>query len=89
MASPETLCLQIYRDLMRHAQDLAGNGFRVCCHPEVAEQLQGGSRAVVEMVEKKTGVSVHVIPDPAYHPEQFDIVEMIRKKAENPVDSPG
>lgn len=89
VASPETLCLQIYRDLMRYAQDLAGNAFKVCCHPEIAEQLLGASRAIVERVEKKTGVPVHVIPDPAYHPEQFDIVESIRKPRENPVDSPG
>jgi ribonuclease G len=81
VASAETLCLQIYRDILRYSQDMMGNAFTVCCHPETAEQLLRGSRVLLDVLEKKTGVPVNVVPDAAYHPEQFDIVEKFQKKS--------
>lgn len=80
VASPVTLCFQIYRELLRHAEDAQGEGFTIVCHPETAEEMLRGSRSLVDMVEKKTGMQVYVTADPACHPEEFDIVENLKVK---------
>ncbi|MCW7754806.1 Rne/Rng family ribonuclease [Desulfobotulus sp. H1] len=80
LSSPGTLCFQIYRELMRYAGDAEGESFTVTCHPETADELLRGSRAIVDVVEKKTGMRVHVVADAVCHPEEFDIVENLKGK---------
>lgn len=93
MTSAETLSLRIYRELLRHSRDFSGKSMTVFCHPEVAVHLLQGTRLILESFEKKTGITVYVISEPMYHPEQFDLIENLvdksRKAKENKVDSKG
>lgn len=74
-AAPETVCHQIYRELLRQAQDMEGESFSVYCHPHVADLLSGAEKELMASVGLRIKKPVHICPEPYPHAERFDIVE--------------
>jgi len=74
--SPSTIVLSLRRDVLNHG---AGPGCRellLRLHPDVAQMLQTGERAVLDELERELGVTLLLQSDRSLHHECFDIVEV-------------
>jgi ribonuclease G len=79
LLSRQSICYNIYRDVLRDAQDMAGVKFTVRTNPEIAELLHGEENHIVVALEKKTGKQVIIYPDKTLHLEEFKIFEIFQK----------
>jgi len=76
LPSQQTICFQIYRAVLRHAQDAqAGASIGVRVSPMIADLLCGEQSDLILELEKNTGLQVVVTTVKDFHVEQFDITE--------------
>lgn len=75
MISRETICHNIYRDILRNAKDMTGNSFTLRVNPEIAELLHGDQNHMIATLEQKIGKQINIYPNSKYHMEEFDIIE--------------
>mgnify|MGYP003308288990 CR=1 FL=1 len=72
--SPETVSIHISRDIRRMEKSShAVDGYEVCVHPQVAEELEG--RHWAETLQKELGTSVELVAKPELHPESYSILQ--------------
>jgi ribonuclease G len=72
--SPETVAIEIQRDLRRLARAQAGaEGFLVRCHPLVATHLVGEDGEDVEILEHSLQRGIYVRVTPEIHQEKYEI----------------
>jgi ribonuclease G len=71
--SPETVCLEIRRALLREASRQEGNHFAVRAHPEVARLLIGELHGILDELTQRHGLQVRVSEAPELHPSRFDV----------------
>jgi ribonuclease G len=70
----ETICLNLRREVLRHAEIAAEGEVLLRVHPEVARALQQEERAVLQELERSLGVEIVIQSDPSLHHERFDVV---------------
>ena len=73
LQSPRTVCHKIFRELPKAASYLNGQNLTLSAHPSVAEVLLGDELETLELVESRLERHLQIRPDPALHPEQFEI----------------
>lgn len=71
--SPETVCLEIRRAVLRQAAGSETREFAVQAHPEVTRALRGELRGIVDELEQRFGLTVQLHDAPELHFHQFDI----------------
>ena len=72
--SPESVSIQIERDLRRLSAEVDDEAFLVTAEPEVAACLIGAGGQVINHIEKQMRRAVYVRADPDLHIEKYEIV---------------
>lgn len=72
-----TICLNIRRAALQHLRAApVGGELLIRVHPEVAEVLQTGERAILEELEGEAGERILIQSDAELHHERFDLTEV-------------
>lgn len=77
LLSKQTICYNIYREVLRESQDITGERLTIKVHPDIAELLHGEECSVVEALEEELRRSIIIYPVPKFHIEQFQIEEVL------------
>lgn len=78
LLSRRSICYSIYREMLRQSRDLTGDRLTLRVNPEIADLFYGQEQRLVESLEKKFGRQIVIYPNPTYHLEQFDVLEVLR-----------
>ena len=71
--SPETVCLEIRRALLRDAAGGEATEFAVRAHPEVVRMLSGELRGILVELKERHGLTVRTLEAPDFHPARFEV----------------
>jgi ribonuclease G len=74
LKTPETVCYEIFRDIIREARQFEAAKFMVLVSQEVADRLIDEESAMVAALEEFIGKPIKVQVESLYTQEQFDIV---------------
>jgi len=83
IASPETVSVQIERELRKQASASDEEAFLVTAHPEVALHLIGQHGETVEELERRLKRAIYVRSNESLHIEKFEIVPGDMQEIEN------
>lgn len=72
--SPESVSIQVEREIKRLAAEVDDEAFLVWVHPEVAEYLIGANGQVIDMIEKQAKRAVYVRANSDLHIEKYEII---------------
>ncbi len=75
LISKQSICYNIYRDLLRESKDTACSRLTLKVNPKIAELLHGEESRLIADLEKTVGKQIVIYPNPSYHIEEFDITE--------------
>ncbi|MGJ8513715.1 ribonuclease G [Carnimonas bestiolae] len=70
----ETLCLEIFRAIMREERAYGANGYLVLAAPSVAERLMEEEAAAMADLEALLGKPIRVRSEPQYAQDHYDLV---------------
>jgi ribonuclease G len=79
LLSGQTLCYNIHRDILRHANDMVGTGLTLKVNPQIAELLHGEEQHLINALESRLNKQVTIYPDRRFHFEEFQILETAGK----------
>ena len=79
LISKQSLCYNIYREILRHAHDMMGTRLTLKVNPKIAELLHGEENHLISDAEKAIGKQIVIYPNSQFHLEQFDIFEVIKE----------
>ncbi len=72
--SVPTIVLEIRREIAKRIEEGEAHSLMLRVHPEVYRSLVGDERRLVEELEERIGMPIHVQSDEHLHHERFDIV---------------
>lgn len=72
--TPETVCFEIFREILRVARAYDTNSYRVIAAESVVNRLQDEESGRVADLEEFIGKQIRMQADPLYTPEQYDVV---------------
>lgn len=75
LISKQSICYNIYRDLLRESRDTAGTRLTLKVNPKIAELLHGEESSLIGNLEKTTGKQIVIYPNPGYHIEEFEVFD--------------
>jgi ribonuclease G len=76
LMSRKTICHNIFREILSEYRMLDGIKITVRVNPEIAELLHGEENHLIFRLEKMIAKQIIVYPDPHFHLEEFDILEV-------------
>jgi ribonuclease G len=79
LISKQTICYNIYREILRESRDMIGVKVSLRVNPEIAELLYGEESHIIVAVERVIGRQVVIYPDAKLHMEEFNIFEIIKE----------
>jgi len=79
LISKQTICYNIYREIIRESRDMIGVKVSLRVNPEIAELLYGEESQIIVAVERVIGKQVVIYPDAKLHMEEFNIFEIIKE----------
>ncbi len=77
--SRQTICYNLYREVLRETQDMVGKRLTLRVHPEIAERLYGEENHVISRLEEVSGKQIVIYPKAELHMEEFDIIENLKE----------
>jgi ribonuclease G len=77
LISKRTICYNIYREILRGAQDMNGSTCTLRVNPEIADLLLGEESRLIVTLEKKIKRQIVIFPNKQFHMEQFDFFEVL------------
>ncbi len=77
LISRQSICYSIYREILRDAFDMGGTRLTLRVNPEIAELLLGVENVLISELERSIGKQIVIYPNPEFHMEQFDILEVL------------
>ena len=77
LISRQSICYSIYREIQRDAYDTSGTRLTLRVNPEIAELLLGVENKLIAELERSIGKQIVIYPNPKFHMEQFDILEVL------------
>ena len=75
LISRQSICFNIYREILRDTIDLNGGRLTLRVNPEIAEFLHGEENEIITSLERQIGKQIVIYPNPQFHMEEFDIYE--------------
>jgi ribonuclease G len=79
LISKQTICYNIYREILRESRDMIGVKVSLRVNPEIAELLYGEESHIIVAVERVLGRQIIIYPDAKLHMEEFNIFEIIKE----------
>ncbi len=74
--SAETVCLEIFREVIRQARQFEFDEALVLAHQDVIDMLLDEQAPSLAQLEEQTGKSIKLQPESLYMQDQFDVVLM-------------
>jgi len=78
LISRQSICYNIYREILRDTLDISGGRLTLRVNPEIAEFLHGEENLIINSLERLIGKQIIIYPNPQFHMEEFDIYEIHR-----------
>lgn len=78
LLSRQSICNNIYREVLRLSQDVAGERISLQVHPEIADLLLGEASHIISLLEDTLQRQVVIYPIADYHIEEYNIIEVRR-----------
>jgi len=78
LISCQTICYNIYREILRESRDMIGTKLSLRVNPEIAELLHGEENHLILSLERIIGKQIVIYPDPKLHIEEFDVLEVLK-----------
>jgi len=78
MMSRQSICYNVYREIMRESQDIVGERLAVTVNSEVADLLHGEENELIAALENLIGRQIVIYPNPKFHIEEIEIVEILK-----------
>ena len=79
LLSKQTVCFDIFREILRGAADIIGNTLKIRVNPQVYDMLKGKEKNLIFYLQNKLGKNFDIISDNSFHLEDFDIREAFEK----------
>jgi ribonuclease G len=79
LISKQTICYNIYREILRESKDMIGVKVSLRVNPEIAELLYGEESYIIVAVERVIGRQIVIYPDAKLHMEEFNVFEIIKE----------
>jgi len=76
LISRQSICNNIYREILRDAHDMDGTRLTLRVNPQIAELFLGQENLMIANLERNIGKQIVIYPNPEFHMEQFDIFEV-------------
>jgi ribonuclease G len=76
LISRQSICYNIYREILREANDMDGTRLTLRVNPRIAELFLGEKEVLISNLERNIGKQIVIYPNPEFHMEQFDIFEV-------------
>ena len=76
LVSRQSVCYNIYREIRREAHDMNGARLTLRVNPQIAELFLGEEDMLISNLERDIGKQIVIYPNPEFHMEQFDIIEV-------------
>jgi ribonuclease G len=76
LVSRQSICNNIYREILRDAHDMDGTRLTLRVNPQIAELFLGQENLLIANLERNIGKQIVIYPNPEFHMEQFDIFEV-------------
>ena len=76
LLSRQSICYNIYREIIRYANDMTGGIVSLRVNPEIAELLHGEENHIIISLEEKIEKRIVIYPDRQFHLEDFEVVEL-------------
>ena len=76
LLSKQTICNNIYREVLRLSRDVKGEKISLRVHPEIADLLLGEANDIIISLEKYLQRQVVIYPVSEFHIEEFNIIEV-------------
>ena len=78
LISRETICHNIYREILRESQDMIGVKLTLRVNPKIAELLHGEKNHIITSLERIIERQIIIYPNTNFHMEEFDIFEILK-----------
>jgi ribonuclease G len=78
LISKQTICYNIFREVLRESRDMLGTKMSLRVKPEIAELLHGEEDHIITSLERMIGKQIIIYPNPQLHIEEFDIFEILK-----------
>ncbi|MBW2740684.1 MAG: ribonuclease E/G, partial [Deltaproteobacteria bacterium] len=79
LISRQTICCNIYREILRDAPDMVGVKLTLRVNPKIADFLLGVDNHIITSLEQTLGRRIVIYPNPQFHMEEFDIFEVLKE----------
>ena len=79
LISRQTICYNIFREILRESNDMVGVKISLRVNPEIADLLHGGESQIIVELERILGKQIVIYPAPKLHMEEFDIFEIYKE----------
>jgi ribonuclease G len=79
LVSKQTICYNIYREILRESRDMMGVKASLRVNPEIAELLHGEENHIIVDLERIIGKQIIIYPNSQLHIEEFDVFEILRE----------
>ena len=79
LISRQTICYNIYRELIRESRDMLGTKISLRVNPEIAELLHGEENHIISSLERIIGKQIIIYPNAQLHIEEFDVFEILKE----------
>ena len=79
LTSRQTICYNIYRDILREAPDMGGVKLTLKVNPKIADLLLGEESHIINSLEQTVNKRIVIYPNPQFHMEEFDIFEVFKE----------
>ena len=74
LKSAETVCLEIFREIMRSCRQFEATGLMVLAAPQVVDRIREEQSTTVAELEELVGMNIRFQREEQYSREQFDVV---------------
>jgi ribonuclease G len=78
LMSRQSICYNIYREVIRDSGDIPGKRLTLMVNPEIAERLHGEENHIILSLEQALGKSIIIYPNQRYHMEEYEIIEQAK-----------
>jgi ribonuclease G len=79
LISRQTICYNIYREILRESSDMMGVKVSLRVNPEIAEMLHGEENHLIVSLERIIGKQIVIYPNSQLHMEEFDVLEILKE----------
>lgn len=79
LISRQTICYNIYRELVRESRDMLGAKISLRVNPEIAGLLHGEENHIISSLERIVGKQIIIYPNAQLHIEEFDVFEILKE----------